>query len=59
MKFRIIDRCCSEYVEIEIKQVDIEFLGETKQAIEIAPAKKGHRIVIHADMTIEYVSGNH
>lgn len=58
MIFKIIDRCCNEYKTIEVKDSDIVMLGKTDKMVEIAPAKKGHSIIIHKDMTIEYVPTN-
>lgn len=55
MKIKIIDKCCNEYTEIEIKQSDLILLFSTKSPVEIAPAKAGHSIILHPDKTIEYV----
>lgn len=56
MKFKIIDKCCNEYIESEIKQSDIEKVIYLGACIEIAPAKKGHSIIVHPDNTIEYIA---
>lgn len=49
MKLKIIDKCCNEYFEHEIKYSDIKNLKE------ILPSKKGHKIIVNSDMTIEYI----
>jgi hypothetical protein len=51
MKFKVIDRCCNEFTEVEVKMSDISH----ERVIELVPAKKGHSIVIHPDLTIEYM----
>jgi hypothetical protein len=55
MKIKIIDKCCNEFVEIEIKANDIVNLGKENSMIKIASAKVGHAIVLHPDLTIEYI----
>jgi hypothetical protein len=56
MKIKIVDKCCNEFSELEIKPIDLVFLYNTESFLQIAPAKKDHSIVIHPDMTIEYRS---
>lgn len=54
MKIKIIDKCCNEFHEIEIKNSDLSILTYG-DSIKIAPAKEGHSIIIHHDLTIEYI----
>lgn len=57
MKFKIIDKCCNEYIQMELKISNRElfYISYKNKPIEIAPAKKGHLIIVHPDLTIEYI----
>ena len=55
MIFKVIDKCCNEYMEIFIGNEDLARLGKLGGMIQITPPKKGHCTIVHKDLTIEYI----